>query len=227
MYRLNEIRHFTLIILMLTSACSTITEGRSQEVAIDTTPEGANCVLRSNDNVIGIIPSTPGRIRVDKSKYDIVIECSKEGYIKSKIKNHSDFAITSLGNMVFGQWGFVGSMVDSATGASNKYDAHMLIALDVDKDAHSTIASAAPLPPQAALPLAQPVTVQAAAQIPSPVQQPMLQHVAQSPASPPILDVTHWANEQSLMDSTRRMAQQPTLEVAELPVHQTSDGPAY
>ena len=116
--------------LILTSACSTVMEGSSQKISVNSIPSGAECTLRSNDEIIARVNSTPETLTVSKSKYDIIVECEKQGYQKGKAKNHSDYAISSIGNMVFGQFGVVGNLFDSATGAGNKYDSQVFVELE-------------------------------------------------------------------------------------------------
>lgn len=127
-------------LLFLTSACSTVIEGRTQTIAVDTYPTGAECVVKDNDLILARV-LTPGQAVIEKSKNDILVECNKEGYIGNKQRNRSDVAISSVANMAFGQWSFVGNMVDSATGASHKYDSKVFLALN-------------PLPPVALPPVA-------------------------------------------------------------------------
>jgi len=105
-------------------------EGGSQKIAVSSNPPGAYCVLKSNDDIIGAVESTPATITVKKSKYDIIVECSKEGYQKNKGRNHSDYAISSVGNMVFGQFGVIGSILDNESGAGNKYDSQIVVELE-------------------------------------------------------------------------------------------------
>lgn len=122
-------RSLTIAALLITSACSTVIEGRTQKIAVDTLPSGASCVVKDNDLVLARV-QTPGIAVVEKSKNDILVECAKDGYIPNKQRNKSDMAITSLGNMAFGQWSFIGNAVDSASGASHKYDSRVFIALN-------------------------------------------------------------------------------------------------
>ena len=130
LYPLYAPRNLAVLALLITSACSTVIEGSSQKISVNTVPEGASCVLRSNDDVIGEVASTPAVVTVQKSKYDIVVECTKDGYLKGRNKDHADYAISSFGNMVFGQFGVVGSMMDNATGAGNKYDSQVFVELE-------------------------------------------------------------------------------------------------
>lgn len=112
--------------LFLATACSTVIEGRTQTIAVDTYPTGAQCLVKDNDLVLAKV-QTPGQAVIEKSKNDILVECTKEGYITAKQRNRSDVAITSAANMAFGQWSFVGNMIDSATGASHKYDSRVFM----------------------------------------------------------------------------------------------------
>ena len=140
----------SLAFLFLTTGCATVIEGRTQQVEVNTNPQGAKCILKSNDEVVGIVNSTPETLTVNKSKYDIVMECEKKGFVTSKIKNHADVSAASLGNYAMLTYSFIGNFVDSATGAANKYDSRMMVELDVDKQAPTQLASAAPVPqPQA------------------------------------------------------------------------------
>lgn len=133
-----HLRFPLMMILLLNSACSTVIEGRTQRIAVDTLPIGAECVVKDNDLVLARV-RTPGTATVEKSKNDILVECTKEGYIPNKLRNKSDMALTSMANMAFGQWSFIGNAVDSASGASHKYDSRVFMALN-------------PLPPVALAP---------------------------------------------------------------------------
>jgi hypothetical protein len=123
------VRGAGILLLLATSACSTVIEGRTQKIAVDTYPSGADCVIKDNDLILAKV-HTPGTAEINKSKNDILVECTKEGYIPNKKRNRSDVAITSFGNMAFGKLSFVGNMVDSASGASNKYDSKVFMGLN-------------------------------------------------------------------------------------------------
>lgn len=109
------------------SACSSIVEGTSQELVINTVPEGANCALIREGQVIGRVSETPGGITVKKSKHDITVECKKKGYQTATFFNKSDVAGATVGNIILG--GGIGWAIDSANGADNKYTTPMNITL--------------------------------------------------------------------------------------------------
>jgi hypothetical protein len=59
------------------AGCSSIIEGRSQEIVINTNPPGATCALVRNDMPIGTVSPTPSAILIEKTKYDIVSNVTK------------------------------------------------------------------------------------------------------------------------------------------------------
>ena len=108
-------------------ACSTIADGTSQEIVINTNPAGADCVLERKGTNIARVNPTPGSALVAKTKDDIMITCSKDGFDKATIRNKSQTTWVTLGNVLLG--GAVGWGVDSATGADNKYTSPVNIEL--------------------------------------------------------------------------------------------------
>ena len=120
-------RLIVLICLSSLSACSSIIEGTSQEIMINTNPSGANCSLERQGLSIARIDPTPGAATIKKTKYDIVVKCNKDGYQEATYLNHSGSAGATFGNIVLG--GGIGWAVDSAAGADNKYDSPVNITL--------------------------------------------------------------------------------------------------
>lgn len=110
------------------SACSSIVEGTSQELVINTNPEGADCEIQREGNVIGRVSPTPGGVVVKKTKHDITVVCNKKGYQTAKFFNKSDVAGATVGNIILG--GGIGWAIDSASGADNKYLTPMNINLN-------------------------------------------------------------------------------------------------
>ena len=100
------------------SGCATIIKGSTQSIAISTAPvNGANCTLSSKEGSWIVV--TPGVATVGKTKQDITIRCSKEGYQDAVSTIPSDFQGWTLGNILLG--GIIGVGVDAATGAMNEY----------------------------------------------------------------------------------------------------------
>jgi len=109
------------------SACSSIIEGTSQEITVNTNPPGADCSLNRQGISIAHVNPTPGAATIKKTKYDITIVCNKKGYEEATYLNHSGSAGATFGNIVLG--GGIGWAVDSAAGADNKYDSPVNISL--------------------------------------------------------------------------------------------------
>jgi hypothetical protein len=116
-----------IMALFLTANCSSIIEGTSQEIYVNTTPEEANCTLEREGMVIGRINPTPAAVTIKKTKDDITIICTKKGYEKATYLNHSDAAGATVGNIILG--GGIGWAIDSAAGADNKYTSPVNISM--------------------------------------------------------------------------------------------------
>ena len=109
------------------SGCASVIEGTSQEILVNTNPAGANCALEREGNIIARVQQTPGGATIKKTKHDITIRCSKDGYQEATYLNHSGAAGATFGNIVLG--GGIGWAVDSASGADNKYESPVNISL--------------------------------------------------------------------------------------------------
>lgn len=118
---------FVLIAFGLLSACSSIIEGTSQELMVNTNPAGADCSLERQGVAIAHINPTPGAATIKKTKYDITVRCTKAHYQEATYLNHSGSAGATFGNIAAG--GLIGWGIDSASGADNKYDTPVNITL--------------------------------------------------------------------------------------------------
>lgn len=101
-------------------ACSSIIEGTSQELMVNTNPQGANCAFEREGITIARVAPTPGAATIKKTKHDILVKCSKDGYHEATYFNKSDVAGATVGNIILG--GGIGWAIDSASGADNKYE---------------------------------------------------------------------------------------------------------
>lgn len=120
--------------------CSTVIEGRSQEITINTTPAGASCTLNRDGGPIATIAPTPGSVMIAKTRDDIEVVCDLDGYQKTAYIDESGTAAAVFGNILIG--GAIGLVVDMSTGASNKYDTP----LDITLAARTDIAPPNPVP---------------------------------------------------------------------------------
>jgi hypothetical protein len=134
------------------AGCASVFEGTSQDIAINTNPSAASCVLEREGRAIGAVPTTPGAVTVRKSKYDITIKCDKPGYQQSTYINHSGTTATIAANVAVDLLLTLGvsSIVDSATGADNKYDRVVNIMLAPIANGPATAQSGGAVTPAAA-----------------------------------------------------------------------------
>ncbi|MBX3491712.1 MAG: lipoprotein [Parvibaculum sp.] len=112
------------------AGCSTVVDGTSQTLGVNTSPAEASCVFNRNGQQIAKIDPTPGTVKIDKTKHDIIVECTKEGYQKATFINKSDVNSATFGNILIG--GGIGWAIDSATGSDNKYQATVSLTLVPD-----------------------------------------------------------------------------------------------
>jgi len=111
--------------------CATVFEGTSQDITVVTNPPDASCVFNRENLPIATIPHTPGTATIRKTKYDIIIKCNKTGYQEASYLNHSGVTAVIAANIVADVVLTAGlsSIVDSASGADNKYEAAVNITL--------------------------------------------------------------------------------------------------
>ena len=120
-------RLFSLVALGGLSACATIISGTNQNVAVDSSPEGADCRVLQGGLTVGEVPSTPGYVHVRKSGAPLELACSKPGYKPAASYQTAGFNGWVIGNVVVG--GVIGVVVDLASGALHTYNSSMVVAL--------------------------------------------------------------------------------------------------
>ena len=101
------------------SGCGTITQGTSQNITITSTPPGGHCELTRKGEHVATLDKTPGTVKVDKTKNDILLTCTREGYQEASLNLESGYGAGTFGNIILG--GGIGWAIDSASGADNKY----------------------------------------------------------------------------------------------------------
>jgi hypothetical protein len=104
---------------MSATGCATIVKGKSQNITVDTKPQGAVCTLTRDGNTIAVINPTPQTIQINKDKDVITVICKKDGYLETSGDVTSKFQAMTFGNVIFG--GIIGVGVDAGSGAMNEY----------------------------------------------------------------------------------------------------------
>lgn len=120
-------RAMTFVFTSLLPACATVVEGTGDTVTVSTNPPGATCTMDRNGERVGAIPITPGGVRIDKSRHDLTVTCTREGYQTASVTASPIFTGTTFGNILVG--GLVGIAVDIASGANNRYPSEVRLEL--------------------------------------------------------------------------------------------------
>lgn len=111
------------------TGCATIISGTTQTVSIETNPPGAACTVKrvKGSNIVASLGSSPGTVELEKTKYDLRVECDEEGHETGVGILDSGVEGATLGNILLG--GGIGWAVDSAVGADNHYPESIFITL--------------------------------------------------------------------------------------------------
>ena len=122
------------------SCCASIVRGSSQTIAI-TTPSAtkAACTLTNPRGTWRV--TSPGRVRVKRSKDDIDVTCTKPGFADATGTIPSDFNAWTIGNLLLPLGIIIGLPVDFSTGAINQYDSVFMVPME------PTAGYAPPYPP--------------------------------------------------------------------------------
>lgn len=115
--------------VLAVTGCASIASGTTQQVTIISTPDGAICDVSRQGMMLqrAIIPTSP---MIQKSKYDLSVQCSKTGYQNTILANKSGVEPWIFGNLIFG--GLIGVLIDVSSGAQNHYDTLMSVALPLN-----------------------------------------------------------------------------------------------
>lgn len=122
-----RLRVLALPLLLCGGGCASIVEGTTQTVTVRTEPAGALCELRRGGTTLAVANPTPTSVTLSKSKDNVSVECSKQGYDSAAGSLSSDFQGMTFGNILFG--GFVGLAIDASTGAMHEYPPEVTVML--------------------------------------------------------------------------------------------------
>jgi hypothetical protein len=109
------------------SGCATVLAGTTQDVYIQSEPPGADCRLDRNGSNVGLVSPTPGKVNLSRSKADVIVSCTRDGYERSDELLASSFNGATVGNILLG--GLVGVAVDAASGANSYYPERVTIVM--------------------------------------------------------------------------------------------------
>jgi len=122
-------KFLALSLLLLSTACASITQGTTQAMTFQTEPPGASCHVSRNGETLGIVNPTPGTITVSKSSAALTVRCERPGYQAGLTSVPSSLQAMAAGNLLFG--GVIGLGIDAASGAMNQYPPNVAVSLPI------------------------------------------------------------------------------------------------
>ena len=102
---------------------------------------GAHCSLVNTEGTWYL--DTPGNATVHKTKNDLVVTCTKDGFKEASVKITPHFNGATVGNVLAG--GIIGIGIDAATGANYNYPENVVVPM-ASADAAAAPAAAPPAP---------------------------------------------------------------------------------
>lgn len=119
---------FVAALPLLLVSCATVLEGTSQDIAVDTDPQGANCTFtRGAEGTIGTVAQTPGKLTVQRRKEAMQVTCTRDGHEAATEVVASAFSGATIGNVLLG--GLIGIAVDASSGANNRYPERLTVVM--------------------------------------------------------------------------------------------------
>ncbi|MEH6502812.1 MAG: hypothetical protein V7682_02800 [Cycloclasticus sp.] len=108
--------------LLTMTGCASIVGEKLQPVSVQTTQNnqalvGAGCTLKNDEGEWFV--TTPGSVTIQKSTDDLIVNCTKDGYIAGNETVVSKSNTAVWGNILIG--GGIGYIVDRNTGAGFNY----------------------------------------------------------------------------------------------------------
>lgn len=114
----------SLMLLSCLGGCASITEGTTQQIAVVTSPPGAQCVGYREGQPVLMAVGGGAPANVDKSRHAIDLTCSSPGYDPAHLT--VDSSVSTMGAIGVGiDFG----LTDYATGALNKYPDSVTVTL--------------------------------------------------------------------------------------------------
>lgn len=122
----------TACLLLSATGCASILEGSTQEIMINTTPQGAQCQIVRNGVAIASVMKTPEAALVERTKHDLIIKCWSDKCDESEYFVKSGTSGGTFGNILLG--GGIGWAIDSAAGADNEYEEMVNVPLSCSRE---------------------------------------------------------------------------------------------
>ena len=109
---------FGALACILLGGCATITQGTTQLVQINSAPQGADCRLTREGQLLTNV-KTPQSVTVPRSVHNVNVACQLPDGRKGHAVLKTTLTPMVAGNILIG--GVIGAGVDAASGAMNEY----------------------------------------------------------------------------------------------------------
>lgn len=107
----------------LLPGCASIVSPSTHQLNVETTPAGAICDVTRNNEALGTISPTPGRVTVSRASGALLVTCrhpqAPAGAPAGQATVEAGLNPWFFGNILFG--GLIGIIVDASTGAIARY----------------------------------------------------------------------------------------------------------
>lgn len=157
------LRVFASVSLIALGGCATVIKGTTQDIAVETNPPGASCIVSRNGAQLAVLSATPGKVQVSRDKSPLMVSCTKAPEATTPVNQtvESKFNGATFGNILAG--GVIGVVVDASTGANYTYPEQVLVSLATEPAPVAAVApaavsaAAAPATPVASAETAKPI----------------------------------------------------------------------
>ncbi len=114
----------SLVLVSLATSCATIKSGQTQQIKINSTPQGADCTLANKSTNINV--RTPGVVEVNRSMSTLKIECQAPGYGNGTVDAKYGMNWWSTGNVLLLGFPY---LYDMYTGSVAEYPSEINVIL--------------------------------------------------------------------------------------------------
>jgi hypothetical protein len=119
MLKVVSLAMLLILTAVLSTGCASIMCGQTQELSLDSVPQGASVNVPTVGTVV-----TPAKVELRRgTRYDLTL--TMDGFPERKVKIDRGFNPAMFGNILFG--GIPGIIIDMATGAAHNISPHTIV----------------------------------------------------------------------------------------------------
>ncbi len=112
-----------LVLALFAISCASIISGTSQNVSINSTPDGAKVVVKTSGGMMVYNGTTPSTCKLQR-KNEYIVYITMEGYKEQQVIIDHSFNAWVIGNLICG--GVLGLIIDAVDGAMWNLEPEMI-----------------------------------------------------------------------------------------------------